>query len=169
MPTYPKLRIPQTNRVKLFRAIDDHFRNDPTIKAVVRTFQSWQGDPSDKTPDSFAQSPGVRLSMFGGPQQFWASTTKLGTLVVVVELSVSGYCIDDLDNLWGLFERSCYPSDPATALAFQAKLRTAGAHTGLITFSAPAFDRTPGTGCLCGTGQFAIDYRFDTHPLSPGI
>lgn len=169
MPTYPRLKIPSTNRIKIFRSIDDHFRADPQIRATVKVFQSWTGKGDDKTPASIDQTPWARLSILGSPQQYWASSTLLGTLIVQVDLAVGGYCLDDIDNLWGLFERSCYPADRTAALAWQAKLRSVGAHTGLITFSQPAIDRDPCEGALSGSGQLAIDYRFDTHPQSPGL
>lgn len=169
-PSNPKLRAPQTARVALFRLIDQQLRADAALRSAVKTFRSWQGEAGDRTEPSLQQAPWLRLSIAGGPVAPWAASTQLGTLAVRVELWVAGSCLDDLDNLWGLVERACYPADPAARLAFQARLRAAGAHTGQVRLQQPAFDPGPaGDDHLEGVAHLALDYRFDQNPAAPGL
>jgi len=93
----------------------------------------------------------------------------MGDLVVDIIVATPGTCMDDLDNAWAAFERASYPRDATTRLALQERLRTAGAHTGVIEFSAMAFDPRPESDYLVGSGSLSVAYRFDEHPTTPGI
>ena len=165
----PRLKLPTSNRIKIFRCLDVHFRADPKIRETFRVIRSWTGDSTDRIEHSSGQLPYASLSIRGGPQVQWASSTKMGDLTIDIVVATPGTCMDDLDNAWAAFERASYPRDATTRLALQDRLRTAGAHTGVIEFSSMAFDPRPESDYLVGSGSLSVAYRFDEHPTTPGI
>jgi hypothetical protein len=164
MTTNPKLRLPVAPETAIFRLVDRMLRADETLFRVVKTWRSYQGGPDDRTDLAEGHCPFVRLSTRnGGGERFFSPSGTEGQIEIVVELGASGSCLDDIHNLWGAVKRALFPTDATARLAFQSRLRDAGARTGLIEVAQSAFDPTPGTdGVMYARGVLSCTYRFDT-------
>ena len=161
MASEPKLRgLPEAVEVTLFRILDQTIRADPITRDQVKVFRSWEGKADDKTPPSTDQAPWVRLSMKGSAEKWWSSDSQTGALTVLVEIFVTGTCSDDIANLWFAIKRSLYPQDPVSRSAFVKRLTDAGAHKGLVEFTAPAYDAAGGDdGSFYATAALRVEYR----------
>ena len=161
MAADPRLRgLPEAVEVTLFRIIDQTIRADPIVRSQVKIIKSWEGSASDKIPPSIGQSPYVRLTPMGSPEQWWSSDSQIGSLTIFVEMMVEGSCSDDIANLWFAIKRSQYPSDLPSRNAYISRLQAAGAHKGILSFTAPAFDVDGGEdNKFHATAQMKIDYR----------
>lgn len=150
-------------RTKVFRAIDDLLRNDPTIRNIITkpgSFRSWQGDTNDKADFGLSQAPAIRLTPQPEPEQWWYPATTKGFLTITFEVITPGLAIDDVDNLVYAMHRVLVPhSDPASVQTTINKLKDAGAVTGLVQFSMPAYDPRPADGLCMATGQFRLELQ----------
>jgi hypothetical protein len=163
----PKLKLPQSPRLRVFRVIDRHLRADQTLRRVVRpgSFKSWTGEPGDRNIFALEQFPAIRLTPSSGPDQFWATSGMLGNLTIDVEMCVRGTCWEDIDSLWMAVQRALYPIDTAARNAFLSALQTAGAHTGEAKFSAIVADVDPGEAdAFIGRALIVMEYRLNLRP-----
>jgi hypothetical protein len=164
----PKLKLPTTAETALFRMLERTLVSDATLDRVVKTWRAFHGRPDDKADMTEAQCPWVRLSLQPTGLSFYTPSSMEGQLDVIVELAVSGTCLDDLHNLYGAILRAVYPTDAAARLTMQNRFRSAGARTGQWLPSQLAYDPTPGLeGILMGRGTMRITYRFDTIANAP--
>jgi hypothetical protein len=162
----PKLKLPAWPPTSVFRAIVGKLKRDPTLQRLIpaSSWLTWDGDPQAARPIP-KTSPAIRLTPTCGPNVWWSPETQRGPLLIAVELSVSTTCVDDIMNLWGAIVRAIYTGDVPTDAAFSVALQQAGAHTGMISFSLPAFDPSPetdGDGCFHAIGQIKIEVRINT-------
>lgn len=161
MPSDPQLRNLMTApEVALFRILDSVIRADPVCKSAFKVIRSWQGRPEDKNGPASGEMPYLRLTPQGSPEQPWSPETQIGWLFINAEIAVKGYCSDDITNLWYAVKRAANPVDFALKNALTARLQAAGAHKGLVQFSAPAFDTKGGEdGIWNAVAQMKIEYR----------
>lgn len=164
MSSSPKLDLPVSPRVSVFRAMESIVRQNPVFNRVVKAdrFRTWEGQPRDIKPFSYQEAPCLRWTPTNGPESFRTPTTMTGMLYIQCEIIVAGSCSDDLANFWFMLERCFYPS--ATNFgpnAIIATLQNAGALSGLVFFDQPAFDPGPDGVFFAGQGQMRIDVRLD--------
>ncbi len=160
MSADPRLRLPQSPRVALFRKIDAVLRADPIVKGATKTFRSWQGRPEDRLPLGISEAPGLRLTPHGVNQGQWSTDSMSGTLQIDCEMIIPGFCCDDLDNYWYAIERALYPMLLGDKNKLSNMFQLHFAHTGLASFSQIAYDIEPGAdGAFRGLGQIQMDYR----------
>lgn len=161
MPSDPQIKnLPVAPEVRLFRVLDAVIRADPTVKAAVKVFRSWQGHATDKNPPTSGQLPFVRLTPRASPEQPWAPETQIGTLFIDVEIVVESFCSDDIMNLWYAIQLSVNPPTAAVKNPLVKRLQDAHAHKGLVYFSAPAFDKDGGAdGQFSAVAGMKIEYR----------
>jgi hypothetical protein len=142
---------------KVFRRIVQQLETDPDLRRVVGTLnlRSWKGVPGDKDPLTPALGqPAMRLTPNPAGVDWYSPDTHAGTLAVLVELAVASLAIDDVADLWDLVVSALEPGD-----TFAADLRAAGAETGEIVCSDPAFDPQPAAkpdGMFLATGRFHL-------------
>jgi hypothetical protein len=161
-----RLKLPTWPPTAVFRAIVHRLKADPVLQRVIPpgSWLTWDGDPRANHPLP-KTSPAIRLTPTTGANAWWSPQAQVGPLLIAVELSVSTSCVDDVMNLWGAIVRAIYTGDVPGEAAFSVVLQGLGAHTGMITFSLPAFDHSPeadGAGMFVATGQMKLDIRINT-------
>jgi hypothetical protein len=160
------LDLPTAPRVNVFRAIESMIRNDPTISRTVKpeSLRAWSGATADAKNFTIEHSPAIRLTPTSGPEQFYTPDSMSGDLIINVEMLVKGSNADDIANLWYALERVFYPAASSDKFKRVAALQAAGATTGLLLFSVPAFDSDPDGVFMAAAGQMRItvDVRLNT-------
>ena len=163
-PLHSRVTMPKTLKTSssvwtaVFRRIVAHLEQDPNIRRVVGSdrVRSWKGVPGDKAPFSPATGqPVLRLTPNPQGVDWYSPDTHAGTLYVLVELAVISLCIDDVADLWDLVVAALAPSD----MTLVSDLVAAGAETGEIVCSDPAFDPQPAAqpeGCFFATGRLHL-------------
>jgi hypothetical protein len=151
---------------RVFRRIVQQLENDPDVRRVVGVLnlRSWRGVPGDKAPFEPSQSqPVVRLTPNPSNVDWYSPDLQVGTLAVVVEMVVPSLCVDDVADLWDVLVHALLPGGPALSSGgnpnFAQDLVAAGAETGEIVFSDPAFDPRPRAepeGIFMAEGRFHL-------------
>lgn len=152
--------LPDSPRTKVFRAMVQILKASPTLGSVIKpgALRSWAGDSHDTIEFSWSLAPAIRLTPANGPEQFWSPNAMLGDLLVNCEMLVAGTCVDDVANLWWAIEKAFYPASDG-GMANAATLQAAGAHSGLVLFSQPAYDPEPADKFFAAMGQLKIAVR----------
>jgi hypothetical protein len=141
MATRKSLELEDGPRTRVFRQLEAILRNDPTLARVLgRSWKTYSGDPGDAQPFGITSCPWLVMSRVPGPEEYWSPDAMTGDMSVLLLIGVRGFCEDDADNLYAAIQRAIYPGTQEAKLANVALLQAAGAHTGIITFSQPAFD-----------------------------
>lgn len=153
------LDLPQSPRCKVFREVCSILRADPVIARTIRkgAFRCWEGAPNDSVKFTIEHAPAIRLTPTTGPDDFATPDSMKGALLVNCEILVSGNNADDLLNLWWAVCMALYPADLDARNALCLRLQNAGARSGLVLFSQPAFDPKPDGIFFAGTAQMRID------------
>ncbi len=162
MAATPKLDIPVSPRAAVFRAMETIVRQNATFQRVVKPdrFRTWEGHPRDIKPFSYQEAPCLRWTPMNTGEEFKTPDTMAGDLLVNCEAIVAGSCCDDLTNFWWLLTRCFYPQGGgAPRQAIIQTLQAAGARSGLVLFSQPAFDPGPDGVFFAGQGQIRIEIQ----------
>ncbi len=156
------LDIPQSPRDAVFRAMETIVRQNATFQRIVKpiSFRTWRGNPEDAKEFTFEIAPAMRWTPQNGPEEFRTPEMQVGPLYVNCELLIKGTNISDMLNFWWMLERCFYPAVAGPNLVIPT-LQNAGAFTGLVFFTQPAFDPGPDGVWLAGQGQLKIDVRND--------
>ncbi|MGZ3299324.1 MAG: hypothetical protein ACXWPK_00235 [Isosphaeraceae bacterium] len=136
-------------------------RQNPIFQRVVKpaSFRTWQGSPDDATDFNIAYAPAMRWTPMNTGEQFRTPDTMAGDLLINAEILIRGCCCDDLTNFWWMVTRCFYPLTIAARNAIIQTLQTAGARSGLVLFSQPAFDPGPDGVFFAGQGQIKIEIQ----------
>lgn len=155
------LDLPVSPRAAVFRAMETIVRGNSIFQRVVRpaSFRTWQGSPDDATDFNIAYAPAMRWTPMNTGEQFRTPDTMAGDLLINCEILVRGCCCDDLTNFWWMVTRCFYPPTIAARNAIIQTLQTAGARSGLVLFSQPAFDPGPDGVFFAGQGQIKIEIQ----------
>jgi hypothetical protein len=155
------LPLPRSPRTAVFRALVKLLHNDLVLRNVLKdgALRSWSGTSHDSMEFTFSIAPAIRLTPTNGPEQFWSPNAQVGDLLINCEMIIAGTNVDDVQNLWWGIEKAIYPADQTKAVAHQQTLQAAGAHSGLVLFSQPAFDPTPESKFFAAMGQMRIAVR----------
>jgi hypothetical protein len=161
MASSPKLDLPTSPRTAVFRAMETIVRQNPVFERVVKPdrFRTWEGHPRDIKPFSYQEAPCLRWTPVNMAEKFETPDMMTGDLLLNCEVIVAGSCSDDLTNFWWMLELCFYPGGQSNNV-IQQTLRNAGAHTGLVTFTQPAYDPGPDGIFFAGAGQLKIEIRF---------
>ena len=159
------LNLPQSPRDAVFRAMETIVRQNPTFQRIVKptSFRTWQGNPEDAREFTFEIAPALRWTPQPGPVRFLSPSIQVGDLYVNCEILLKGTNVSDLLNFWSMLETCFYPG-PSPVLgpgnnAILLTLQNAGANTGLISFSQPAFDPQPDGTWLAAAAQLKTEVR----------
>lgn len=172
-----KLALPDSPRTAVFRLIEKTLRKDPTLHRVLSKdsqWKTWDGSPANKLPFGKTPSPTIRLTPAAGADEWYSPSAIFEPLIVHVELEVEGLNVDDMANLWWAIVRALYPPNPlalspSPAQAFMNALQGAGASTGMIDFTQPAFARVEedeggDDGRLYAHAQLKVELNLGINP-----
>ena len=157
-----KLDLPVSPRAAVFRAMETIVRQNSVFNRVVKPdrFRTWQGEPRDIKPFSYQEAPCLRWTPMNTGEEFKTPDTMAGDLLINCEVIIAGSCVDDLTNFWWALTRCFYPQGGgAPRQAIIQTLQTAGARSGLVLFSQPAFDPGPDGVFFAGQGQIKIEIQ----------
>ncbi len=161
----PSLQLPQSPRDAVFRAMEGIVRTNPTFQRIVKptSFRTWQGNPEDAKEFTFEIAPALRWTPMNTGEQFRTPDTMSGDLLINAEILLKGTNISDMQNFWWMLVKCFYPGgSPPIGInsnAVISALTTAGARSGLVLFSQPAFDPSPDGTWLAGQGQIKIEIQ----------
>jgi hypothetical protein len=161
------LDLDSSPRMSTFRALESIWRNDPVLRTVVKVWKTFAGDPNDRNELATSMGCAVKLWPVGGEESFWAPGSMTSDLTIQMDLLIRSFTLEDVDGLYWAFGRAVYGGTFAQVLARQEALKTAGAHTGLVFMSQPAFVAGPDVGTeggLRATGQVRIEIRNEFVP-----
>ena len=156
------LDLPTSPRAAVFRAMEQIVRENTIFQRIVKSdnFRTWQGHPRDSKPFDLSHAPAIRWTPANTGESFRTPDTMAGDLLINCEIIIRGSCCDDLTNFWWMVTRCFYPPGVvATRNAIIQTLQTAGARSGLVLFTQPAFDPGPDGVFLAGQGQLRIEIQ----------
>ena len=162
MASVCKLDLPTSPRVAVFRAMETIVRGNPVFNRIVKPdrFRTWQGEPRDIKPFSYQEAPCMRWTPMNTGEEFKTPDTMAGDLLINCEVICRGSCCDDLTNFWWMITRCFYPQGGGAARQVIIQtLQAAGARSGLVLFSQPAFDPGPDGVFFAGQGQIKIEIQ----------
>jgi hypothetical protein len=154
------LDLPMSPRAAVFRAMEQIVRTNPVFGRVVKpdNFRTWQGHPRDSKPFDQSNTPAMRWTPMNTGEQFRTPELISGDLLINCEIIVRGTCCDDLTNFWWMLAKCFYPGSGGNQPIIQT-LVAAGARSGLVFFTQPAFDPGPDGVFLAGQGQLKIEVQ----------
>ncbi len=160
MATQP-LDIPQSPRDAVFRAMETIVRSNSTFQRLVKpvSFRTWQGNPEDAKEFTIEYAPAMRWTPRNTGEDFKTPDTMAGDLLIDCKILIKGTNCSDLTNFWWMLTRCFYPSDLPSRQANILSLQNAGARSGLVLFSQPAFDPDPDGVYFTGRGQIKIEIQ----------
>lgn len=152
------LDLPQAPRDAVYRAMETIVRQNTTFQRIVRpsSFRTWNGKPDDAKEFTFSIAPALRWTPMNTGEDFKTPDTMCGDLLIHCEILLPGTNVSDLTNFWWMLARCFYPSDLTGRQTNILTLQNAGARSGLVVFSQPAFDPSPDGVWLAGQGQLKI-------------
>lgn len=134
--SYPKLSLPNVEETVAFRAVDGILKHDPTLKRVVKDYNSWTGDASDVFGLTAATCPNLQIAPKPMPGTWESEGQQRLPFSIVITCAVNGTNVDQLMNLWGHVRRALWPHDPARMAAVQAIMATARITKGTLAMGA---------------------------------
>jgi hypothetical protein len=149
-------------RVAVLRQVELILKNDPTLKRVVKTWRTWKELPGQNAPfGTDVPLPAVRITPANGPDLWRFPDAFVGKLYLQFEMLLFGSIAEDTYNLWFAMCTAIYPGSAGvvTTSSNIQSLQKAGANTGLVEFSMPAYDPTPDGNNTLAIGQMSIDVR----------
>jgi len=155
------LDLPQSPRDAVFRAMEGIVRGNAIFQRIVKptSFRTWQGNPEDSKEFTIEHAPAMRWTPMNTGEQFRTPDTMSGDLLIKCEVLIKGNNASDLLNFWWMVTRCFYPSTLAARNANIQTLQAAGARSGLVLFSQPAFDPGPDGVFFAGQGQIKIEIQ----------
>ena len=136
-------------------------RQNATFQRIIKPdrFRTWQGEPRDIKPFTFQEAPCLRWTPMNTGEEFKTPDTMAGDLLINCEVITRGSCCDDLTNFWWMLTRCFYPPVLVARNTNIQTLQAAGARSGLVLFSQPAFDPGPDGVFFAGQGQIKIEIQ----------
>ncbi len=162
MASLCKLDLPTSPRAAVIRAMETIVRGNSVFQRTVKpdNFRTWQGEPRDVKPFDQSNTPALRWTPMNTGEEFKTPDTMAGDLLINCEVICRGSCCDDLTIFWWMITRCFYPQGGgAPRQAIIQTLQAAGARSGLVLFSQPAFDPGPDGVFFAGQGQIKIEIQ----------
>jgi hypothetical protein len=155
------LDLPQSPRDAVLRAMEKIVRGDATFQRIVKpgSFRTWSGEPTDAKEFAIEHAPALRWTPMNTGEQFRTPDTMSGDLLLNCEVLIRGNNVSDLLNFWWMVTRCFYPPLLTARNANIQTLQAAGARSGLVLFSQPAFDPGPDGVFMAGQGQIKIEIQ----------
>ncbi len=161
------LNLPQSPRDAVYRAMEGIVRGNPTFQRIVKptSFRTWQGNPEDAKEFTFEIAPAMRWTPMNTADTFSTPDSMRGDLLVNAEILIKGTNCSDYQNFWWMVMGCFYPNNTLLARnTVIGQLQAAGARSGLVLFSQPAFDPSPDGMWLACSGQIKIEIQSTLNP-----
>ena len=163
MSVITKLDLPTSPRAAVFRAMETIVRQNSVFNRIVKPdrFRTWQG--RTQRHQAVLVSGGALYSL--DPDEHGRGIQDSGHDGRRPTHQLRSHrrgrrAVDDLTNFWWLLTRCFYPpSGGAPRQAIIQTLQAAGARSGLVLFSQPAFDPGPDGVFFAGQGQIKIEIQ----------
>lgn len=158
--------LPRGRRRRVFRRICQQLMTDPVLSSVVKTWDTWDGQP-DHAPAVVSNAPMVRLTPRLGPVDWYSPDAQAGPLEITIEANVDTFDACDCLDLWEAIELAIYPADRTKRDAFEQELRGCPdlcCETGQVTFSRPASIQSAENGQFLLVGMMSVDI---VRPFNP--
>jgi hypothetical protein len=113
MLNYPKLSLPDVEETIAFRAVQRILVNDPVLKRVIRTWNTWDGDATDLSQPTPSTCPYLAIAPRPDGSQWEAEGMHSMPFTVGFTVAANGSNVDQITNLWGHVRRALWPRDAA--------------------------------------------------------
>lgn len=131
--SFKKLPLPDSEETIAFRAIDKVLKHDIVLKSIVKTYNSYTGDPLDIITPTAAMTPYVQIAPKPMSGRWESEGQHRLPFAVLITCAVDGTNVDQLMNLFGCVRRALWPKDPAKMASVRAILAHAGITKGTLT------------------------------------
>ncbi len=118
--SFPKLALPDGPETIAFRAVEKILTSDPTLKRVIRTWNSWNGDVTDALNPTFSTCPYLRISPRPGTSTKVTEDQHQMIMNIGIQIAVAGSNVDQLQNLWNVVRLALWPIDPVRSALVHA-------------------------------------------------
>lgn len=85
-------------------------RDDPILSGVVRYWGFFTGKPEDFQKPAVSQFPAIALNVASTGMSPWSQSSNEETMIINIEMAVTGTDMDDLLNLWWAVQKALKPS-----------------------------------------------------------
>ena len=109
--SFPKLALPDGPETIAFRAIEKILTSDPTLKRVIRKWNSWDGDATDALNPTYSTCPYLRISPRPGVSMKVTEDQHQMIMIIAIQIAVAGSNVDQLQNLWNAVRSAIWPLD----------------------------------------------------------
>lgn len=150
------LRLPQSPRAAVYRAIVSQLRGSEALKPHVKTWRVWDGSQNDTLPWTSAMSLGLRLTPVGEAATLYTPSAHRAPLLIQGEICTASLHADDVENVWWAIFRAIHPLQAAEGHAAMQVRRDAGAENGIVTFSGLSYEFQPETNPPILLGMFTM-------------
>ncbi len=161
------LNLPQSPRDAVYRAMEGIVRQNPVFQRIVKptSFRTWHGNPEDAKEFTFEIAPAMRWTPMNTADTFSTPDSMRGDLLINAEILIKGTNCSDYQNFWWMVALCFYPNNTLLARnTIIGTLQAAGARSGLVLFSQPAFDPSPDGTWLACSGQLKIEIQSTLNP-----
>ena len=156
--------MPKLPRSPWSKAFDDFCRvltTDPDLRAVIKTWQVWDGKRADQVAATAAQLPRCEATL-APVSSDWETEGQHGApLSIAVELTVPSTDARDLMDLWWVVVNAVYPASADRREAV-ARMETEAKVQITMTQHLTQWELTAGGPALVGSGQSLLDLYVST-------
>lgn len=122
---FPVLKLPDVEETIAFRAVDFVLKHDSHLKRVLKTYNSWTGEPIDTVAPTSGTCAFLQIAPKPLPGQWESEGQQRLPLAIAITCAVNGTSVDQIMNLWGHVRRALWPADPTAYAAVSARMATA--------------------------------------------
>lgn len=87
-----------------FRTVEAILKGDPVLKTAVKTWKTWQGDPSDKIAPTSSDAPFICLTPRPLASEWFNESRHSEPLLIQIEVGVLGTLYENICNFWQAVE-----------------------------------------------------------------
>lgn len=131
--SFHKLTIPDSEETIAFRAIDKILKHDTVLKHVVKTYNSYTGDPTDILTPTAAMTPYLQIAPKPMTGRWESEGQHRMPFAVLITCAVQGTNVDQLMNLFGAVRRALWPHDAAKMAAVRSLVASANITKATLT------------------------------------
>lgn len=151
------LKLPTCEHLDVFDVLVSVLQADGAVRRTVKTWRTWTGDTTDADEWTADMCPGVRLTPTVLDDGWYSPESLKGRMVVDVEIALSGTNLRNAALVWRAIKRAFYPAVSADQLAIRARLREAGAESGLVLFqSGIQYTPVDDGALIVATGRLSV-------------
>lgn len=119
--------VPSDQLTTVWEALRDTIASDPDLRASVKTWRLWKGEPDDANPPATSEMPWCRLTLARSSMRWAEAQAWQCDMTIKYELATAGTNQSDILNLFGLFRKSLNLLKPRADMTFLNYLRSKNA------------------------------------------